>query len=230
MKRKPMRADDFLKELNADPEYVRRRAKLDAGFDAQEEVLRVDEAPVMEDLRKAGFHVESVWHLFNTDKPWQSDAAIPDYSNAIPVLEKHLGGSYHPRNREGIARALTGEGGRGTLEKLHEVFRETTRAEVADLQIKVTIRAMLEGCREDYSPAEIEECTQANWDSYRFSLVNAICENTGKGDVEMAVDLIKGSCESMELKQAFASELRRKVKRWRGVDPGVMEFLESVME
>jgi hypothetical protein len=59
--------------------------------------LRVEEEPIVADLKVAGLDVKSVWDLVNTSTP---------YPNAIPLLLKHLVLPYPDRIREGIARAL----------------------------------------------------------------------------------------------------------------------------
>jgi HEAT repeat protein len=55
------------------------------------------EAPLIEELREAGFEVDSEWDLVNTATP---------YPAALPILLEHLGRPYPDRVREGIARAL----------------------------------------------------------------------------------------------------------------------------
>ncbi len=59
--------------------------------------LRLEEKPILEDLHQVGWDVKSVWDLVNTRTK---------YTEAIPVLLKHLSFSYSDRIREGIARAL----------------------------------------------------------------------------------------------------------------------------
>ena len=59
--------------------------------------LRVEEEPILVDLRAIGWNVESVWDLVNTST---------GYSEAIPILLKHLLLPYSDRTREGIARAV----------------------------------------------------------------------------------------------------------------------------
>lgn len=77
-----------LREINStrQQERARRTAR-----------LKVEEEPLLLDLREVGCRVESVWDLVNTSKK---------YSDAIPVLLKHLERPYSDRTKEGIARAL----------------------------------------------------------------------------------------------------------------------------
>ncbi len=59
--------------------------------------LRVEEGPILADLRAIGREVESVWDLVNTSTR---------YPEAIPILLRHLPLPYSDRTREGIARSL----------------------------------------------------------------------------------------------------------------------------
>jgi hypothetical protein len=59
--------------------------------------LSAEEAPLAEDLRAVGLSASSAWDLVNSKEP---------YSQAVPVLLKHLQRPYSDRIREGIARAL----------------------------------------------------------------------------------------------------------------------------
>jgi hypothetical protein len=81
------RYDDML-------EAKRQRAE---EIEARAAEWRRAEAPLVEELREAGFEVDSAWDLVNTATP---------YPAALPILLAHLGRSYPDRVREGIARAL----------------------------------------------------------------------------------------------------------------------------
>jgi hypothetical protein len=77
-----------LRELNSEREAARR---------IRAATLRIEEAPILDDLREIGIDVGSVWDLVNRSDP---------YPKAIGVLLKHLLLPYQDRTREGIARAL----------------------------------------------------------------------------------------------------------------------------
>lgn len=84
--------------MNADPEYQREKADRDAEQAERVEVLRRAEQPIVEDLRRAGQDVSSVWDLVNTSTP---------YPDALPVLLEHLSrGGYPDRVMESLGRAL----------------------------------------------------------------------------------------------------------------------------
>ena len=103
-KRRSITAAESLKQLNENPEWVRQLRKREAAAKAREAQLQAEEAPIIADLAQAGYTVDSVWEFVNTGVT---------YSTAIPVLCKHLKLAYHPKIREGIARALTVKEARG---------------------------------------------------------------------------------------------------------------------
>lgn len=59
--------------------------------------LRLEEEPILRDLRTVGIEVRSIWDLVSRSTP---------YPEAIPVLLKHLRLPYSDRTRSGIARSL----------------------------------------------------------------------------------------------------------------------------
>lgn len=90
-------AAELMAELNADPEFVARRRQQEEAQLAKATERRLAEEPLVEDLRRLGLEIKSVWDLVNTAAP---------YPEAIPVLLDHLQRPYPERVREGIARAL----------------------------------------------------------------------------------------------------------------------------
>lgn len=101
-RRGPMKASDLMSQLESDPEWVARRDARDLEIKREEERLRVAEEPLTQELKDAGFRVDSAWDLVNTSTP---------YPAALPILLKHLQQDYPDRVREGIARALAVRGG-----------------------------------------------------------------------------------------------------------------------
>jgi hypothetical protein len=95
-KRKPETAAELMARLEADPEWCKRREERDARYRERGRQLAENQAPLVADLRAAGFAVNSVYDLVNSPDP-----------NAIPVLAAHLGEPYHDRIREGLIRALS---------------------------------------------------------------------------------------------------------------------------
>jgi hypothetical protein len=96
-KQKWKTAGETMAELEKDPAFVERRRKNEEEHQRRVEAYAVAEAPLVEELRKVGVSVTSVWDLVNSvDTPPQ----------ALPVLLKHLQDRYPDAIREGIARAL----------------------------------------------------------------------------------------------------------------------------
>ena len=96
----PMTLDQLYAQLKAEGRYdamVERHRQQDEERQKRVAELLKAQAPLLADLRAAGYEMESVWDLVNT--------AIP-YPKALPVLLEHLPRPYPGRVREGIARAL----------------------------------------------------------------------------------------------------------------------------
>jgi Zn-dependent M32 family carboxypeptidase len=117
-KRKPKSADEFMRELEADPDHQAAQAKQESELAEQDERYAEAEAPLVQALAEVGVEVESVWDLVNTRD---------DYSEAIPVLEEHLkDDSYPDRIREGIARALSFRKAAPAWPTIVDLYRSTT--------------------------------------------------------------------------------------------------------
>ena len=84
-------------QLAADPDYQAKRAAIEEEMDRRDALWREAEAPLVEDLRAAGFQVETAWDLVNTSDP---------YPDALPILLEHVQRDYPDRVKEGIASAL----------------------------------------------------------------------------------------------------------------------------
>jgi hypothetical protein len=84
-------------DLEGDPGFIARRDERDRERQRKAIEWRQAEAPLVEELRAAGFKVDSAWDLVNT--------AVP-YAEALPILLAHVQRPYPDRVREGIARAL----------------------------------------------------------------------------------------------------------------------------
>ena len=112
-------AGELLDELALDPDYQARRAVLD-----EEHRRRVTETaraarPLVDDLRAIGASVDYV--------NWDISAFGVDYTNALPVLCRHL---YldHPAPIPGyIARTMALPSARQYRKNFIELFRDTTK-------------------------------------------------------------------------------------------------------
>lgn len=96
-RKEPVTAAELMSQLNADPEFVAKRDRAEKERNVQAAKWRRAEVPLIEELNAAGFAVGSAWDLVNTSSP---------YTDALPILLKHLERPYPGRVREGIARAL----------------------------------------------------------------------------------------------------------------------------
>ena len=90
-------AADLMAELRSNPEWVRKNEEREAKRRADEDRFKVEEEPIATDLGGVGLKVGSVWDLVNSSA---------SYPAALPILLEHLRRPYHPRIREGLARAL----------------------------------------------------------------------------------------------------------------------------
>lgn len=123
MTKKRITAAELMAKLNGDPEFVAKRERQEAERNRRETEYRLAEAPLVDELRAAGFQVQSAWDLVNT--------AVP-YPKAVPILLAHLPQDYPPAVREGIARALAvREASRG-WEVLTQLYRDEQEVRVKD--------------------------------------------------------------------------------------------------
>jgi hypothetical protein len=93
----PMTASELNRALMRDPEFLAQQEVRNREITERSARLRIEEEPILADLRAVGRKVESVWDLVNT---------ATRYAEAIPILLRHLLLPYSDRTREGIARAL----------------------------------------------------------------------------------------------------------------------------
>lgn len=118
-RRKPKTAGEFMKELEADPEYQAAQAEQERELARREAAYAAAEAPLVKALADAGVEVDSIWDLVNDP----SD----DYAEAVPLLEEHLKDVAYPdRVREGIARSLSFRKAAPAWPTLVDLYRSTT--------------------------------------------------------------------------------------------------------
>jgi len=109
--------------LEADPDWVAKRAEEESVRQQREAEYRRAEEPLVAELRGAGYAVESAWDLVNTSTP---------YPEALPILLSHLQRPYPGAVREGIARALAVRPARFGWDVLTRLFRQETEERVKD--------------------------------------------------------------------------------------------------
>ncbi len=114
-KQRGMTAAEHVAELNADPEFLKRRRAEDERLAAMRHELQLAERPVVQALNDAGLGwVRSVWDLVNTAEP---------YPRVLDILVEHLQRDYPPRVLEGIGRALAVPESRRFWSTLLRLFR-----------------------------------------------------------------------------------------------------------
>lgn len=95
--RPPMTAAELAAKLQATPEFVARKQAQEKERNERSARLRIEEEPILTELRGVGWDVQSVWDLVNT---------ATAYPEAVSVLLKHLPLPYSDVVKDGIARSL----------------------------------------------------------------------------------------------------------------------------
>ena len=128
MSKKRIAAGELMRQLEADPEWVAKRAERERELEEREIVSRSDEAMMVAEIRRVGYDIDSVWALVNNaPHPVLVRRFVGPYERAYPILLRHLDVPHLAANREGIIRALTVRDGGITVEAslLREFERET---------------------------------------------------------------------------------------------------------
>lgn len=92
-----MTAAELAAKLQTNPEFVARKQAQEQERSERAARIRVEEEPILAELRGIGWDVQSVWDLVNTNTP---------YPEAISILLKHLLLPYSDVVKDGMARAL----------------------------------------------------------------------------------------------------------------------------
>lgn len=186
-------AAEFIRSLEADPEYVRRRAEQDEELAKLTAFYRDAEAPLVRDLAELGVEVGSVYDLVND---------TVSYENAIPVLLDHLRREYPDAIREGIARALGIPAAR--LLGWRVLVDEYRRTENENNRVKDGLAVALSGASDDSVVQELID----------------LAKDKNNGDSRLLLLLgIKRSWRP-EARQAIAElahdpQLGKEIKSWR---------------
>jgi hypothetical protein len=115
--------DAVLKAEGRYNEMVDRQRQQEEMRQKQAAELMRAEAPLVKELRAAGYTVNSVWDLVNIETP---------YPMALPILLNHLQRSYPDPVREGIARALAVPDSRFGWAVLTRLYQEEQGARAKD--------------------------------------------------------------------------------------------------
>lgn len=182
-------SDDEKARLRAiNQERARQRAE-------RSKYLRVEEEPIVTDLREVGLKVESVWDLVNTADP---------YPGAIPILLKHLGQKYSDRTKEGIARALAVPDARSAWSLLVAEYRRAPQGEENGIRLgaKSGLAAALSAAATDEVIEQLASLVKdrSNGDS-RLLLLNAL----RKSKAAVARKTLEEMADDPALKKEIAS-------------------------
>ena len=123
MTKKKITAAELMAKLNADPEFVAKRAREEEERLKREAEYRRAESPLVDELRAAGFQVQSAWDLVNSPG---------SYPKAVPILLAHLPRPYPAAVREGIARALAVREASCGWEVLTRLYRDEHEVRAKD--------------------------------------------------------------------------------------------------
>jgi hypothetical protein len=125
--------DALLKSQGRYDEMVDAQRQREAELQRKAAEWRAAEAPLIAELRAAGFEVDSAWDLVNTSTP---------YPAALPILLEHLGRPYPDRVREGIARALAVRDAKFGWETLVRLYRDEPAGSDAKDGLAVALAAI----------------------------------------------------------------------------------------
>lgn len=117
--KKKVTAAELMSKLNADPEFVARRAREEDERQKRVDELRRALSPLLDDLRAAGCSVASASDL--TADPYPAAAPQP---KALPILLAHLQRQYPVDARELIARALAVPEAKFGWDVLTQLYRD----------------------------------------------------------------------------------------------------------
>jgi hypothetical protein len=87
-----------MRALAADPDWEAEVLRRKTAGNNLHRMLVSDAEPLAKALKALNYTAETAWDLVNAEY---------SYRSALPVLVEHLQRPYHPRNLEGIVRALT---------------------------------------------------------------------------------------------------------------------------
>ena len=121
--KKKVTAEEFLAQLNADPEYRKNRAEAEKMRAQRAADLSGAEAPLIEELQSVGVVVNSAWDLVNKSG---------EHPKVLPILLDHLQRPYPAPVREGIARALAVREAKFAWDRLKQLYQNEREARPKD--------------------------------------------------------------------------------------------------
>jgi hypothetical protein len=127
-KKGPIAAGELSRQLEANPDYQKMMREKEEKMKIFKAELDKDQEGLVNEIRKKGIKVDSVWDLVNNVKhPFLDNKFTGKYNEAYSILVDHLDKPHHPRIREGIIRALTEKDARDVAkDKVLEHFYSET--------------------------------------------------------------------------------------------------------
>jgi hypothetical protein len=123
-RRRSVTAAELMAQLAQDKEFQEGASAREAELQSRVQALRTSEQPIVQDLRRVGVEVTSVWDLVNSPQP---------YPAALPVLLEHLErGGYPDRVMASLGRALAVKPAVAIWNRLHELYLRSTGPEEED--------------------------------------------------------------------------------------------------
>jgi len=144
--RKGITAGDFMRELERDPDFARKKAEREKELERREAESRKEQAMLLRELAAVDVKVSTVWDLVNT---------ADSYTAALPILLDHLKRPYSNGTREGIARALAVRATRPLGWRV--LVEEFEKTEPSNTRVKDGIAVALAGASDDTVILELIE-------------------------------------------------------------------------
>jgi len=144
--RKGITVEVFMRELERDPDFARRKAEREKELEKRAAESREEQAMLLRELAAVGVKVSTVWDLVNTSA---------SYTAGLPILLDHLKRQYSDGTREGIARSLAVRATRAIgWSVLVDEFEKT---EPSNTRVKDGIAVALAGASDDTVILELIE-------------------------------------------------------------------------
>lgn len=196
----------MMDRLRSDPAWVAAREEEDRERAAWEARLQSDEQPLLAALRRVGIAVDSVWELVNTGE---------SYPQAIPILLEHLRKPYHPRNREGIVRALTVKDARDIA--WEPLLKEYQSQPASEQHLPADVRGLKDALANAVSflagRKRIPEILRLARDRRHGPSRVFFVEDLGKMGDERAIPVLRDLCGDDEVQEAAQKALKRLGRR-----------------
>jgi len=202
-KQKRMTAKEFMDSLLADPKWAAEHARKQEEFEKEDAELASAEAPLVADLRTAGYAVESVWDFVNTGAP---------YSKAIPILLDHFQRPYPSRIREGIARSLAVREARSSWDTLKRWYLRETDEGAKD-GLACALCAIAEYSGNEHLDEVIELVRDRRHGENRLLLLSALSKSREPRARATLMDLGTDPDLRLEIQHILKTHHRKRSKR-----------------